>query len=189
MDNSETTKEEIAVLGGGCFWCLEAVFDGMEGVIDVRSGYAGGSRDEPRYREVCAGITGHAEVVEVRFDPEALPFEEVLRIFFTVHDPTTLNRQGNDRGTQYRSIVLPTSKAQEQVAREVVDALTNEGVWDDPIVTRIEPLQRFWPAEPEHHRYFEKHPEQGYCQVVIAPKVQKARSAFAHRFESKGGVT
>lgn len=179
---SVRTSTERAILGGGCFWCLEAVFIRIEGVKEVRSGYAGGWKEDPGYREVCAGTTGHAEVVEVVYDPAVISYEELLRIFFTIHDPTTKDRQGNDVGTQYRSIILTLSDEQAHSARRVMDELAAQGVWDAPMVTQVVPLERFWPAEAEHHRYFERNPTQGYCQVVVAPKVAKARSAFAHRF-------
>ncbi len=180
-DNPDPMTER-AILGGGCFWCLEAVFIRLEGVRGVRSGYAGGWKENPGYREVCSGSTGHAEVVEVVFDPEVIGYEELLRVFFTIHDPTTVDRQGNDVGSQYRSIIFTLSDEQEAAARRVMASLTADGPWDDPIVTAVEPLQRFWPAEPEHHRYFERNPTQGYCSVVVAPKVAKARASFAHRF-------
>ena len=170
-----------ATLGGGCFWCLEAVFEEVEGVLDVRSGYSGGHTSAPTYREVCSGRTGHAEVVQLRFDPEVIGYRELLEIFFAVHDPTTLNRQGADVGTQYRSVIFHHSPEQEAVARELIAELDRTGPWDDPIVTEVTPFEAFHPAEEEHARYFRSNPEQPYCQVVISPKVAAFRRRFAHR--------
>lgn len=170
---------ETATLGGGCFWCLEAVFERLRGVEAVESGYAGGRRPNPSYEQVCSGATGHAEVVRVTFDPEQISYGGLLEIFFAFHDPTTRNRQGPDVGTQYRSIILTESAEQERVAREVIARLGSAAVFDAPIVTEVEPLQQFWPAEPEHRRYFQRHPEQAYCRAVIAPKVAGLRAAWA----------
>ena len=178
MATSETT-----VLGGGCFWCLEAVYTELRGVQTVISGYAGGSVDNPSYELVCSGRTGHAEVVQLTFDPSEISFREILEVFFTVHDPTTLNRQGNDVGPQYRSIILYTSPEQEQIAREVIAEITASGIWPRPIVTQIEPLARFYPAEAYHQNYFERNPYQPYCQIIIAPKVAKARQKFLARLK------
>jgi peptide-methionine (S)-S-oxide reductase len=168
----------LATLAGGCFWCLEAVFLELRGVTTVVSGYAGGRRDHPTYEQVCAGVTGHAEVVQIGFDPSLISFRDLLDIFFTIHDPTTLNRQGNDAGTQYRSAIFFHTADQEREAVEAIRALTAAGVWDDPIVTEVAPLTRFWPAEPYHQNYFANHPENPYCSVVVAPKVAKARKKF-----------
>jgi peptide-methionine (S)-S-oxide reductase len=178
-----TTPEnfETATLGGGCFWCTEAVMDGLRGVTRVVSGYAGGTEPNPTYEDVCAHRTGHAEVVQVTFDPTEISYRDLLRVFFATHDPTTPNRQGADVGPQYRSIVLTHSEAQAETARAVIAELDAEGVWDAPIVTTVEPLTTFWPAEAYHQRYFERNPRQGYCQVVIAPKVSKLRREFADR--------
>jgi peptide-methionine (S)-S-oxide reductase len=176
---SEPTLE-TATLGGGCFWCLDAVYRGVEGVHDVTSGYAGGHVDAPTYQQVCAGTTGHAEVVQVAYDPEVLSYRDVLNIFFAVHDPTTKDRQGADVGPQYRSIVLAEDDRQERIARETMSEIQREGVWDAPIVTEVERLRTFWPAEPYHQNFFANNPGQGYCQVVIAPKVAKFRQRFAH---------
>ncbi len=165
-----------ATLGGGCFWCLEAVYQRVRGVEDVVSGYAGGHAEEPTYREVCSGSTGHAEVVRLRFDPEVVSYRDLLEIFFTIHDPTTRDRQGADVGPQYRSIVLPHDDEQRRVAEEVMEALEEEGVFDDPLVTEVEPLETFYPAEDHHQDYFSKNPDQPYCQAVVAPKVAKLRS-------------
>lgn len=172
---------ETATLGGGCFWCLEAVFERLAGVTAVESGYAGGSRPAPSYEQVCSGATGHAEVVRVTFDPTVLSYGELLELFFAFHDPTTRNRQGPDVGTQYRSIILTESAEQERVARETIARLDAEEVFGQPIVTEVRPLETFWPAEPYHRQYFQRHPEQAYCRAVIAPKVAKLRSAYAGR--------
>ena len=171
-------KRDTAVLGGGCFWCLEAVFQSLKGVEAVVSGYAGGTHPSPTYREVYSGATGHAEVVRVTFDPDAISYATLLDIFFAVHDPTTLNHQGADVGTQYRSIVLYDGPEQERTARDAVRALKAEGRWDAPVVTEIQPLETFFPAEREHHDYYRRNPSQPYCSAVITPKVAKARLAF-----------
>lgn len=170
--------EEIATLGGGCFWCLDAVFRDMEGVRFVVSGYAGGHDPDPTYKEVCAGETGHAEVVQVTFDPREVTYSELLAVFFTIHDPTTLNRQGADVGTQYRSAVYTHSPEQEKVVREVIADLEREKVYRDPVVTEIAPLEKFHAAEEYHQDYFRRNPTQGYCRAVIAPKVQKFRQKY-----------
>jgi peptide-methionine (S)-S-oxide reductase len=174
-------EREVATLAGGCFWCLEAVFEELRGVESVKSGYAGGSVPNPRYDDVCSGTTGHAEVVQVVFDPAEVSFRELLEVFFTIHDPTTLNRQGADVGTQYRSAVFTHSPEQEQTAREVIRDLEEEAVWDDPIVTQVEPLTQFYPAEDYHDAYYRRNPRQGYCQAVIAPKVAKFRQKYLSR--------
>ncbi len=176
-------RREVATLAGGCFWCLEAVYDELRGVTDVVSGYTGGAVPRPSYEAVCSGTTGHAEVVQVTFDPEEVSFREILQVFFTLHDPTTLNRQGHDVGTQYRSAVFPHSPEQEVVAREVIAELEREGVWDDPIVTTIEPLEEFYPAEEYHQEYFRRNPYQPYCQVVVKPKVSKFRKQYLERLK------
>ena len=172
---------EVATLGGGCFWCLEAAFNELSGVEKVQSGYAGGHVPNPTYRAVCTGATGHAEVTQVTFDPDVLPYRDLLEVFFAIHDPTTLNRQGGDVGTQYRSVIFYHSDEQERVAAQAI--ANAAGVWDDPIVTQLEPLDAFYPAEAEHERYYERNPEQGYCQVVIAPKVAKVRQKYAARLK------
>ncbi|MEX0892963.1 MAG: peptide-methionine (S)-S-oxide reductase MsrA [Gemmatimonadota bacterium] len=177
-------KTETSTLGGGCFWCLDAIFRQLQGVQAVASGYAGGTAPDPTYEQVCTGATGHAEVVRVTYDPDELPYSELLEIFFAIHDPTTLNRQGGDVGTQYRSIILTESEEQARVAREMKTALEADGPWEDPIVTAIEPLERFWPAEAYHENYLARNPEQAYCQAVINPKVAKFRQKFAHRLKS-----
>ena len=173
-----TDRHELATLGGGCFWCLEAVYQELPGVTDVQSGYAGGHVDDPDYRSVCAGTTGHAEVVQVEFDPEEVSYRKILQVFFTIHDPTTLNRQGADVGTQYRSAIFTHSPEQREVADQVVAELEAEAVWSDPIVTEIEPLDTFWPAEEVHRNYYRRNPGQGYCRVVIDPKVATFRRKF-----------
>jgi peptide-methionine (S)-S-oxide reductase len=169
---------ELATLAGGCFWCLEAVYLEIRGVTKVVSGYAGGGRPNPTYEQVCGGATGHAEVVQVTFDPSAVSYRDLLDVFFTIHDPTTLNRQGNDSGTQYRSAIFFHSPEQERVARAAIAEFTAETVWDDPIVTQVVPLEQFWPAEAYHQNYFARNPQNPYCTVVIAPKVSKARKMF-----------
>lgn len=176
-------RRETATLGGGCFWCLEAVYQELQGVEEVRSGYAGGSVPDPTYKEVCSGSTGHAEVVQVRFDPGILSYADLLRIFFTIHDPTTRNRQGADVGTQYRSIILTHGPDQERTAREVMAEVEAGGVWDDPLVTEVTALEAFHPAEDYHRDYFRNNPNQSYCQVVVGPKVAKFRARFAHRLK------
>ena len=172
---------EIATLGGGCFWCLEAVFEMVEGVRSVKSGYAGGHTPNPTYEQVCTGTTGHAEVVQVTFDPAIISYREVLEIFFAIHDPTTLDRQGADVGTQYRSVIFTHSEEQREQAQSLMEELSEEGPWDDPIVTQIERLDAFHPAESYHDDYFRRNPSQPYCSVVIGPKVARFRQRFAHR--------
>ena len=170
---------ETATLAGGCFWCLEAVFMELKGVERVVSGYAGG-HGPADYESVCSGTTGHAEVVQVTFDPAEISFRDLLDVFFTIHDPTTLNRQGADVGTQYRSAIFHASPDQQRIAEQVIGELTREGRWSDPIVTQVEPLAAFHPAEAYHQDYFARNPEQPYCRAVVAPKVAKARK---HHFE------
>ncbi|MGE5793776.1 MAG: peptide-methionine (S)-S-oxide reductase MsrA [Bacteroidota bacterium] len=170
--------KEVATLGGGCFWCLEAVYDDLAGVESVESGYMGGRTREPSYEEVCGGDSGHAEVVRVTFDPKAISFREILQVFFVIHDPTTLNRQGNDVGTQYRSAIFYHSPEQKKVADEVIAELAREKVYDDRIVTEVTPAVEFWTAERYHQEYFRNNPGQPYCMWVVAPKVQKFRKAF-----------
>lgn len=171
-------QTDSIVLGGGCFWCVEAVMLPLRGVTSVVSGYANGHVVNPTYREVCSGRTGHAEVVEVTFDPEVISLHDLLTVFFTTHDPTTLNRQGGDRGTQYRSGIYVTSEAQRAVAEAVKAEITAQGIYPDPIVTEIEPLETFYPAEDYHQDYFARNPAQPYCQAVIAPKVSKLRTLY-----------
>jgi peptide-methionine (S)-S-oxide reductase len=169
------TKREIATLGGGCFWCLEPVFAELRGVERVEPGYTGGQTPNPTYQQVCGGNTGHAEVVQVGFDPGVISFEDILHVFFSVHDPTTRNRQGADIGTQYRSAIFYSSPEQQATAKRVIQEMEASGVWGRPIVTEVAPLTQYYPAEEYHRRYYELNPEQGYCRVVIAPKVAKFR--------------
>ncbi len=176
-----TSNSETATLGGGCFWCLEAVFEMVDGVHAVKSGYAGGHVPNPTYDHVCTGETGHAEVVQIEFDPAVTSYAELLEIFFGIHDPTTPNRQGADVGTQYRSVVFTHSDEQSRVARELRSTLDADGPWDDPIVTQIESLDDFYPAEDYHDAYFRRNGSQPYCAAVIAPKVAKFRQRFAHK--------
>ncbi len=175
---------EVATLAGGCFWCLEAVYDQLKGVTDVVSGYAGGAVENPTYEAVCTGNTGHAEVVQVTFDPDVISYSDLLDVFFTIHDPTTLNRQGADVGTQYRSAIFTHSEAQAETARATIQRLTAEQLWDNPIVTEITPLDRFYPAEDYHQEYFANNPYQGYCMAVIAPKVAKFRKQHLARLKA-----
>ena len=181
-------NQEVATLGAGCFWCVEAVFDDLQGVKDVVSGYAGGHAENPTYREVCDGTTGHAEVAQITFDPDEISFKDVLHVFFSVHDPTTLNRQGNDVGTQYRSAIFYHDDAQKQIAEEVIHELTKEGVFDDPIVTEVTPFEKFWPAEDYHQEYFANNPNQPYCVGVVAPKVAKFRQKYANQLKKKSSA-
>ena len=174
---------EVTTLGGGCFWCLEAVFEQLRGVEKVESGYSGGTVDRPNYRQVCGGDTGHAEVVQVTFDPSVISYREVLEVFFATHDPTTLNRQGNDVGTQYRSTVFYYSPEQKATAEAVIAELTAEKVYPGPIVTEVVPAAEFWKAEEYHDQYYRRNPTQGYCQFVVAPKVAKTRKAFAAKLK------
>ncbi len=169
-------KKESAVFGGGCFWCLEAVFEDVRGVEDVVSGYAGGSVENPTYEQVCRGRTGHAEVVRITYDPEVVTYEDLLEIFWKIHDPTTLNRQGADVGTQYRSVIFYENESQKELARKSMEKAQKHFL--DPIVTEISPLKKFWPAEEYHQDYFRRNPYQGYCQAVVAPKVEKFKKEF-----------
>lgn len=174
---------DIAVLGGGCFWCTEAVYLEVKGVTKVESGYTGGAQPNPTYEQVCAGTTGHAEVVRLEFDPEVISYRDILEIFFTIHDPTTLNRQGNDVGTQYRSVIYYQSPEQEAMARQVMAEMAH--VWDAPIVTEISPAQPYFKAEDYHQNYFAQHPLQGYCAFVVEPKVTKFRKMHAARLKGQ----
>ena len=174
---------ETATLAAGCFWCVEAVFDDLRGVEDVVSGYSGGHKENPTYQEVCSETTGHAEVVQIKFDPSELSYADLLRVFFTVHDPTQLNRQGNDVGTSYRSAIFYHSDEQKRAAEEVIAEITAEGIYDKPIVTKVTAFDKFWPAENYHQEYFANNPNQPYCQFVVAPKVAKFRTKFAQRMK------
>jgi len=178
-----SSSSETATLGGGCFWCLEAVFDQLKGVESVVSGYTGGETPDPSYEAVCSGTTGHVEVVQITFDPAIISYRELLDVFFTIHDPTTLNRQGNDRGTQYRSAIFFHSPEQQKIAEQTIAELQETKAWGDPIVTEVSPATRFYPAETYHQGYFESHSSQPYCQVVVAPKVAKARTRFAEKLK------
>ena len=169
---------DVATLAGGCFWCLEAAFDQLKGVERVQSGYAGGSVADTTYEQVCTGRTGHAEVVQIRFDPGVISYHDLLEVFFVVHDPTTPNRQGTDVGTQYRSAVFYHTPEQKAEAERVIAELNGAKVWDDPIVTEVVPLEAFYPAEAYHRDYYRRNPNQGYCQAVIAPKVAKVRKRY-----------
>ncbi len=169
------SQNDMATLGGGCFWCLEAAYKELRGIERVVSGYAGGKVPHPTYAQVCTGATGHAEVVQLTYDPNIITYKDILDVFFTIHDPTTPNRQGYDVGTQYRSIVLYHDPEQRAVTEQAIEYLTSAKVWDNPIVTQIEPLTEFYAAEEYHQDYFEKNPEQPYCQAIVAPKVAKAR--------------
>lgn len=175
------SRREVATLGGGCFWCLEAVFQNLKGVERAESGYAGGPVANPSYELVCLGVTGHAEVVQVTFDPDVISYRELLEVFFTIHDPTTLNRQGGDVGAQYRSAIFYHSPEQKAEAERVIAEVTASGTWDDAIVTEVVPMEAFYPAEEYHRDYFKRNPDQAYCRVVIAPKVAKARKQFLER--------
>lgn len=182
MENENNS--EVATLGGGCFWCLEAVYDELEGVLNVESGYAGGNLPQPSYQQVCSGATGHAEVVQVTFDPQVTPYREILEVFFAIHNPTTLNRQGADVGSQYRSVIFYHDQSQKQVAESVIREIDEMGIWDAPIVTQVLPLDKFYVAEDYHQEYYKKNPYQGYCQVVVAPKVAKFRQKFARKLRA-----
>ncbi len=177
------SRTDTATLGGGCFWCLEAVYNELRGVERVISGYAGGGVAFPTYEQVCSGRTGHAEVVQVAFDPKVISYREILEVFFTIHDPTTLNRQGADVGTQYRSAIFYDSPEQQSAAQAVIAEMTAAGIWRSPIVTQVEPLERFYPAEGYHQNYFERNALQPYCQIVIAPKVAKVRQRYLARLK------
>jgi len=170
---TKTNRVEKLVLGGGCFWCIEAVFDRIDGIVSTEVGYAGGNRENPTYEQVSTGLTGHAEVVKVEFDPSKISLSRVLDIFFEAHDPTTENRQGADVGTQYRSIILYTDESQRVPIEEKIKELDLHKKYDKPVVTQVGALKKFWPAEPYHQRYYEQHPYAGYCRVVINPKLQK----------------
>ncbi|HEY8607437.1 MAG TPA: peptide-methionine (S)-S-oxide reductase MsrA [Noviherbaspirillum sp.] len=178
---------ETATLGGGCFWCTEAVYQELRGVVSVESGYTGGTVPNPSYEQVCEGSTGHAEVVRLRFDTEVISYREILEIFFTIHDPTTPNRQGNDVGTQYRSVIYTHSPEQQETAKQVIACMAS--VWDAPIVTEVSPEQPYYKAEEYHQNYFRQHPFQGYCAFVVAPKVAKFRKVYADRLNTAGAGT
>ena len=182
-NNATNVKLETALLGAGCFWCVEAVFDELQGVVSVESGYAGGTSKNPSYRAVCNGDTGHAEVVKVTYDPAVLSYHDLLTVFFVAHDPTTLNRQGGDEGTQYRSVIFYDSPEQQATARAVIAEVTAAKLYDNPIVTEVSPLAPFYEAEDYHQEYFANNPNAGYCRIVIAPKVAKFRKMFVSRLK------
>lgn len=175
---TENKKQETIILGAGCFWCVEAIYSRVNGVIGVTSGYSGGHVENPTYKDVCSGETGHAEVVQVVYDPTIIPLAKILEIYFKTHDPTTLNRQGADAGTQYRSTIIYNTEEQKKVAHEVKDMLNKSGIWSDPIVTTLEPFKNFYKAENYHQDYFENNTKQPYCQMVINPKVEKFEKLF-----------
>jgi peptide-methionine (S)-S-oxide reductase len=175
---------ETITLGGGCFWCVEAVFDDLKGVDDVVSGYMGGQGANPSYEEICTGRTGHAEVIQVKFDPAIISFREILEVFFAVHNPTTLNRQGNDSGTQYRSAIFYHTPEQQQIAEQVIKSVGGGKVWDDPIVTEVVPAVAFYPAEEYHQEFFKRNPHQGYCMAVVSPKLSKFRKNFTSKLKT-----
>ncbi len=186
---TDASRTEIATLAGGCFWCLEAVYDQLRGVEDVVSGYSGGTVPKPTYNSVCTGTTGHAEVVQVTFDPAVISFRDLLDVFFTIHDPTTLNRQGADVGTQYRSAIFYHTPEQKATAEQVIKEQTAAHLWNDPIVTEVTPFQVFYPAEMYHQEYFRLNPSQGYCRAVVAPKVAKFRKQHLARLKAAGAAT
>src|SRR6476620_6438904 len=182
------TNLETATLGAGCFWCVEAVFDDLKGVTDVVSGYSGGHTENPTYREVCSETTGHAEVTQITFDPQEISFADILRVFFAVHDPTTLNRQGNDIGSSYRSAIFYHSPEQKQTAEEIIKEVTEAGIYDNPIVTEVTAFDKFYPAEDYHQEYFANNPAQPYCAAVVAPKVAKFRKQFINRLKKQAAA-
>ena len=184
MTGQNEITTQTATLAGGCFWCLEAVYQELRGVLKVESGYTGGTVRNPAYREVCNGTTGHAEAVQITFDPTQVTYRELLEVFFTIHDPTTLNRQGADVGTQYRSAIFFHNDAQKQIAQEVQQAIQASGIWSAPIVTELAPAGVFYVAEAHHQNYFRNNPNQGYCQVVIAPKVAKFRRQYLGKLKA-----
>lgn len=178
---TQNKNTETVTLGGGCFWCTEAVFSRLKGVISVTPGYSGGVVKNPTYKEVCSGLTGHAEVIQVVFDPSVISFRDLLEVFFSTHDPTTLNRQGADTGTQYRSVIFYHTEEQEETARNVIDALNREKVWSTPVVTEVSPFTSFYPAEDYHKAYYANNPNAGYCRMVIKPKVEKLEKVFGDK--------
>lgn len=186
LESSSGTNKEVATLAGGCFWCLEAVYNQLRGVLKVESGYAGGHIPNPTYQQVCTGGTGHAEVVQITFDPGEITYRDLLEVFFTIHDPTTLNRQGADVGTQYRSAIFYHTPEQKEEAEKIIAELGAEKVWDAPIVTEVTPLKEFYEAEAYHQEYYQNNPFQPYCQVVIAPKVAKFRQKYFEKLRREG---
>jgi peptide-methionine (S)-S-oxide reductase len=188
METESQTRREVATLAGGCFWCLEAVYDQLRGVDEVVSGYTGGTVPQPTYKLVCTGTTGHAEAVQITFDPTVISFRDLLDVFFTIHDPTTLNRQGADVGTQYRSAIFYHTPEQKAAAEQVIKELTAARLWNDPIVTEVVPFEVFYPAEAYHQEYFANNPDQGYCRMVVAPKVAKFRKQHLARLKDAARV-
>lgn len=185
MNETENSNDlEIATIGGGCFWCMEAVFNQIRGIKKIVSGYSGGSIMNPTYRQVSTGRTGHAEVVQLLYDPDVISYTEILKIFFAMHDPTTLNRQGADEGTQYRSVIFYHNEEQKKIAEHLIDEFGSENFFDSKIVTKVEPFTAFYPAEDYHKNYFERHPEQSYCRIVISPKVAKLRKKFGAKLKA-----
>ena len=182
-DHQET--REVTTLGGGCFWCIEAAFDEIRGVLNVESGYSGGATTSPTYQQVCSGTTGHAEVVQVTFDSNTISFKEILEIFFTAHDPTTLNQQGADVGSQYRSIILYNSDKQKETADQVIEEFETKKVFEAPIVTQVVPFKSFYKSEEYHKQYFGRHPEASYCKIVIAPKIAKLRKKYREKLKKQ----
>jgi len=182
MENN-TAKMDTATFGGGCFWCTEAVFQSLKGVYKVTSGYSGGHKENPTYQEVCSGTTGHAEVSQIVYNPDEITFDELLEVFWKTHDPTTLNRQGNDIGTQYRSVIFYHNEAQKEKAQYYKDKLINEKIWDNPVVTEITQFTKFYSAEDYHQNYYKDNPNQGYCALVITPKVEKFKKLFAQKLK------
>jgi peptide-methionine (S)-S-oxide reductase len=181
----QQTGIQLATLGGGCFWCTEAVFSELKGVEEVESGYSGGTAPNPTYQRVCTGRTGHAEAVQITFDPAVISYKEILQIFFTIHDPTTLNRQGADAGTQYRSVIFYHNEEQRNVAEQVVKEIGDARIWDAPIVTQLSPFEVFYKAEDYHQEYFQQNPHQPYCQIVVAPKVAKFRRHYREKLKTR----
>jgi peptide-methionine (S)-S-oxide reductase len=186
---TETPREEVATLAGGCFWCLEAVYADLDGVHQVESGYAGGTVPNPSYEQVCSGTTGHAEVVRITYDPRVLSYRDLLEVFFNIHDPTTLNRQGHDTGTQYRSAIFYHSPEQKAAAEQMIRELTEARRWANPIVTEVTPFTAFYKAEPYHQEYFAHHPYVPYCQAVVGPKVAKFRKQYSERLKKTTAAT
>ena len=184
MENNGSSRTEVATLGGGCFWCLEAVYQELRGVEKVESGYSGGDVPNPTYRQVCSETTGHAEVVQVTFDPDEVSYRDILEVYFTIHDPTTLNRQGADVGTQYRSVIFYHTEGQKRTAEEVISEIEAEGIWNSSIVTEVVPFDEFYVAEDYHQDYFRNNGYQPYCQVIIAPKVAKFRKQHLERLKA-----
>jgi peptide-methionine (S)-S-oxide reductase len=184
QQSSNSENREVATLGGGCFWCLEAVYDNVQGVVDVVSGFSGGKFPNPSYNQVVFGLTGHAEVVQVTFDPRQITYREILEIFFTIHDPTTRNRQGPDIGSQYRSAIFTHSAEQKAAAEQIIVELNAEKIWNKPIVTEVKPFEAFYPAEAYHQEYYARNPGAGYCQAVIEPKLAKFRQKFLEKLKA-----